>query len=179
MILIVEQVYIFLYAILGGAIVAFLYDILRIKRRAIKTGVFIVNLEDILYWIVAAVFLFITVYASNSGEMRGFIFLGNVIGVALYETLISGIIIASSVMIINTVKKILLFLWKILSYPIKLIYKIIAVPIMFIVKQIARLVKITFNKSKKMGGKAFGMTKKGIRRIPDLRKKLRKVQKNT
>ncbi len=49
MILIVEQVYIFLYAILAGAIAAFLYDILRIKRRAIKTGVIFVGLEDILY----------------------------------------------------------------------------------------------------------------------------------
>jgi spore cortex biosynthesis protein YabQ len=79
MISIVDQVYIFLYAILGGAIVAFLYDILRIKRRAIKTSIILVSLEDILYWLVAAVLLFLIVYKSNSGEMRGYIFIGNVI----------------------------------------------------------------------------------------------------
>lgn len=179
MIFIADQVYVFLYAILGGAVAAFLYDILRIKRRAFKTGVIIVNLEDILYWIVAAVFLFITVYYSNSGEMRGYIFIGNIIGVTLYEALLSGIIIASSVMIINTVKKILLFLWKIISYPLRLIYKIIILPLLFILRQIQKLVRLLFNKSKIIGGKAFVITGKGIRKIPNLRKKTRKVQKNT
>ncbi len=148
MILIVEQVYIFLYAILAGATAAFLYDILRIKRRAIKTGVIFVGLEDILYWLIIAVLLFITVYNSNSGQMRGFIFMGNVIGVILYESLLSNIIIKSSMMIINFIKKLFRFIWMVLSYPFKLLYKILSIPVIFIAGLIMKLFKFM--------GKGFG-----------------------
>jgi spore cortex biosynthesis protein YabQ len=179
---IVNQVYIFLYAILGGAIAALFYDILRIKRRAIKTNVIIVSLEDIFYWLVAAMFLFITVYKSNSGEMRGYIFIGNIIGVILYESLLSEIIIKSSVMIINFIKRILLFIYKVLSYPFKLIYKIFKTPICFIIKLVFKLAKIFLNKGKIVSHKASCFTKEKVKRIPSLRRKLskiRKVRKNT
>jgi len=189
MIFIVDQVYIFLYAILAGAVVAFFYDLLRIKRRTIKTNVILVGLEDILYWLVAAVFLFITVYKSNSGEMRGYIFIGNVIGVILYESLFSKIIIKYSVMVINTIKKIVIFICKILSYPFKLIFKILKVPIYFIVKQIIKLIKMFLNIVKGISGKASGFTKKRIYRnkriikikriATSLSKKIRKVRKST
>jgi len=179
MILIVEQVYIFLYAILGGAIAAFFYDILRIKRRAITTNVIIVGLEDILYWFVAAIFFFITVYRSNSGEMRGYIFIGNVIGVIIYESLFSKIIIDSSVMVINLIKRILLFIFKILSYPFKLIFKILKIPICFIFKLISKLAKMSLSKTKSISIKAGGFTKKRIKKITSLSKKMRKVRKST
>ncbi len=177
MIFIVDQVYTFLYAIIGGAVVAFLYDILRIKRRTLKTGVVIVSLEDILYWLVAAVLLFITVYNSNSGEMRGYIFIGNVIGVVLYEATLSKIIINSSVMVITLIKKILLFIFKIVCYPFKFIYKIFKVPICFIFRQISKIIKFFFNKVKIISGKASSYTKKEIKRIPRLSNKIRKIRK--
>ncbi len=140
--MIAEQVYIFLYAILAGAAAAFLYDILRIKRRAIKTGVIFVSLEDILYWLIAAVLLFVTVYYSNNGQMRGFIFIGNAIGVILYETLLSNIVIKSSITIINIVKIILRFIWKVISYPFKLLYKIISIPTLFIFGLIVKMLRL-------------------------------------
>ncbi|MHB8063133.1 MAG: spore cortex biosynthesis protein YabQ [Ruminiclostridium sp.] len=179
MIFIVNQVYIFLYAILGGIIVAFLYDVLRIKRRAIRTSVIIVSLEDILYWVVAAVFLFVTVYKSNSGEMRGYIFIGNVIGVILYESLFSKIIINSSVMVINLIKRIIVFICKILSYPFKLIFKILKVPISFIFKHIIKFAKISLKETKSISGKASGFTRRRIKRIASLSKKIRKARKST
>jgi len=177
MISIVGEVYIFLYAVVGGLIIAFLYDVLRIKRRAIKTGAIIVSLEDIIYWFVAAVFLFITVYKSNSGEMRGYIFIGNVIGVILYESLFSKIIIASSVMIINTIKKVLLFLWRILSYPFKLIFKVLAVPTSFIFKLVLKIINIFFKRAISISAKARGFTKERFRKIPSLGKRLINIRK--
>ncbi|QNU67440.1 spore cortex biosynthesis protein YabQ [Ruminiclostridium herbifermentans] len=141
MIHIVDQVYIFMYAIVGGAIVAFFYDFLRIKRRAIKTNAVIVSIEDIIYWLAVAVFLFITVYKSNSGEMRGYIFIGNIIGVLLYEALFSSIFIASSVMIINIIKRIVLFIFKVVSYPFIMLYKVVKV----ILKLLYKLLRIIFN----------------------------------
>lgn len=179
MIFIVDQVYTFLYAILAGAIVAFLYDVLRIKRRTIKTSVTIVGLEDILYWLTAAVFLFIIVFKSNSGEMRGYIFIGNVIGVILYESLFSKIIIDASQMVINIIYKTLVFVWTIVSYPFKFIFKILAVPICFIYRQIFKLAKISFKNGKRITVNAAILTQRGIRKIPNLGKKLKRNQKDT
>jgi|GEM_PF-490932 len=139
--MIAEQVYIFLYAIVAGLVTAFLYDIFRIKRRAIKTSVIILSLEDIVYWLLAAVILFITVYNSNNGQMRGYIFIGNVIGVIIYETLLSSIIIKSSIVIINMIKKIFKFIWKVISYPFKLLYKAISIPVIFIFNLIVKFLR--------------------------------------
>ncbi len=153
MIHIVDQVYIFMYAIVGGAIAAFFYDFLRIKRRAIKTNAIIVSIEDIIYWLAAAVFLFITVYKSNSGEIRGYIFIGNIIGVLLYESIFSGIFIASSVMIINIIKRIVLFIFKVVSYPFIMLYKVVKLILKllyklfgFIFKPLLIIVKIILKK---------------------------------
>lgn len=153
MIYIVDQVYIFMYAIVGGAIAAFFYDFLRIKRRAIKTNAIIVSIEDIIYWLAAAVFLFITVYKSNSGEIRGYIFIGNIIGVLLYESIFSSIFIASSVMIINIIKRIVLFIFKAVSYPFIMLYKVVKIilkllykMVRFIFKPLVILLKIIIKK---------------------------------
>ncbi len=182
-----EQVYIFFYAILAGALAAFIYDILRIKRRAIKTGVIIVSLEDILYWLVAAVLLFLTVYNSNSGEMRWYIFIGNIIGVALYESLLSRIIIASSVMIINLIKRFLLFTWKVICFPFKLAYKILSVPVLFLLRLLSRIFKffgrIIWGIFRKAGGRAAVRAKKvgggvkalGVKAGKYTRKKVKKI----
>jgi spore cortex biosynthesis protein YabQ len=141
MILIVEQVYVFLYAILCGAIAAFFYDILRIKRRTVKTNVLFVALEDILYWLLAAIFLFITVYKSNSGEMRGYIFMGNIIGVMLYEALLSKIIISFSVTFINVTKRVVKFIFRILSYPFIIVYKLFKPPVRLVAKLMSAISK--------------------------------------
>ena len=179
MIFIVDQVYTFMYAILGGALVAFLYDFLRIKRRTIKTSVTIVGLEDILYWLTAAVFLFIIVFKSNSGEMRGYIFIGNVIGVIFYESLFSKIIIDTSQRVINIIYKTLVFVWTIISYPFKLIFKMLAIPICFIFKQIFKLAKISFKNGKRITVNVAIISRRGMRKIPNLGKKLKRNQKNT
>ncbi|OPX43819.1 spore protein YabQ [Ruminiclostridium hungatei] len=188
MISIGEQVYIFLYAILAGAIAAFLYDLLRIKRRAVKTGVIFVGLEDILYWLTVAVFLFITVYNSNSGQMRGFIFIGNVIGVMLYESLLSNLIIKSSMMVIRLIIKIFKFIWMAVSYPFKLAYKIIAIPVAFIFRLIEKLFRFLGSclgkafkkadlkgKTRKLGGKVLTVK---VRTTAKARKRLQKIAEN-
>lgn len=178
MILIVEQVYIFLYAVLAGGILTFLYDILRIKRRTIKTSVIIVNIEDIIYWLLAAVIVFLTVYGSNDGQMRGFIFIGNILGVTLYLSLFSRIVIASSMMVINIIKKIILFIWKVITYPFKILFKIICAPVNFVVNCILKLGGRLSRGAVKVAYKAKGTAENRIGKAT-LWKKIRKVRKKT
>lgn len=176
---IANQVYIFLYAIAGGAIAAFLYDIIRIKRRAIRTGIIIVNLEDLLYWFTAAILMFLVVYNSNNGEIRGYFFIGNIIGVMLYLSLLSHLIIASSVAMINLIKRIFKFLWKVISYPFILLYKVVVIPVEFIFKLILRLVRFIIRPVGKAAKKAVCFTGAKIKGINLRQKILGKIRKKS
>ena len=176
MILIAEQVYVFLYAIIGGAIASFFYDIIRIKRRAVKTGVLLVGLEDVIYWFAAAVFLFVTVYISNSGEMRGYILIGNLIGVMLYESLLSKIVIDLSVRFINITKRVIVFIAKILSYPFRMIYRILKPLFLLIANIISGISKFVKETSGKANARVNCFAKK---KISNIKKKFGKVRKNT
>ncbi len=167
MTIVLGQIHIFLYAIAAGAFVAFLYDILRIKRRAIKTNVIIVSLEDILYWLITAIIIFLTVYNSNSGEIRGYIFIGNIAGVLIYLLLLSKIVISSSMAIINFFKKIFRFIFNVLMYPVKIIVKILSIPFGII----SRIVKKLTYKSKSAVKHQVNKIKVWSRILKSIRKK--------
>ena len=167
MTIVLGQIHVFLYAIAAGAIVAFLYDILRIKRRAIKTNVIIVSLEDMLYWLITAIIIFLTVYNSNSGEIRGYIFIGNIAGVLIYLLLLSKIVISSSMAIINFFKKIFRFIFIVLMYPVKIIVKILSIPFGII----SRIVKKLTNKSKSAVKHQINKIKVWSRILKSIRKK--------
>ena len=177
--LIVEQVYIFFYAVLAGGILAFLYDILRIKRRAIKTNVVILSLEDMIYWLLSAIIVFLTVYNSNDGQMRGFIFIGNILGVTLYLSLFSRLVIASSMMVINFIKKVLLFIWKIVTYPFRLIFRILSVPLRFMGRWFGKLGRLLFRISGKVAHGAIGAASNRIKKVKVWGRFIRKVRKKT
>ena len=84
-----SQVYIFICSIAGGMLIAFIYDLFRIKRKAVKTRSIFIHIEDFAYWIVVALVMFTCVYLSNDGQVRGYIFIGSTIGVVLYVLLFS------------------------------------------------------------------------------------------
>lgn len=98
-----NQAYVFLCTIVGGMAIALLYDVFRILRKAIKTGIAVTYVQDFLYWIIAAAIMFLTVYFSNDGQLRAYLFAGAVIGAILYALLLSKIIMKCSLFIINAV----------------------------------------------------------------------------
>lgn len=80
---------VFCGAAAAGIIMAFLYDLLRLKRRFIRTGTAMVHIEDIIYWICAAIILFLSSYILSSGETRGYFFIGTITGALTYAVLFS------------------------------------------------------------------------------------------
>lgn len=123
-----NQAYVFLCCVLGGMIIAFIYDVFRIRRKAIKTNNLIVYFEDFVYWILVALVLFAVVYISNDGELRGYLIIGDFIGIILYSLLLSRIIMTVFLFIINLVYKILRTVCIILLFPLKVFLKILKVP---------------------------------------------------
>ena len=71
-------------AVLLGAALMLLYDVIRICRRILPRGIILVSIEDVIYWIVFGVAVFILLYRENDGAVRGFIVGGIAVGLFLY-----------------------------------------------------------------------------------------------
>lgn len=65
-----KEISVFLQAILAGNMVCLVYCVLRVFRRIVRHNLFFISLEDILFWVGAAIFLFVQLNRSNQGEIR-------------------------------------------------------------------------------------------------------------
>lgn len=75
----------FLAAVLLGVAAALLYDLLRVWRRFRKQSLFLVSLQDFLYWFVLGLAGFSLIYRYNAGTLRFFAFFGIFLGACLYR----------------------------------------------------------------------------------------------
>lgn len=143
-----SQATIFLCTVIGGAAIALVYDLFRILRKAVRTGSLFIYVEDLLYWLIVSIIMLLTIYYSNDGELRAFMFIGACIGVTLYALLLSRIVMASS-----------LFIIRIVSYPFILIIKVLKAPICKIVQLIADCIRMTSVSVKKAASEARASAK--------------------
>lgn len=97
----------FLYVVSGMAISIF-FDIFRVLRKSIKTSNIITYIEDTIFWIIVGLFLIWEIFTISYGELRGYIFIGLILGIILYFITISKFFIKINVKILNLLKKILL-----------------------------------------------------------------------
>jgi spore cortex biosynthesis protein YabQ len=153
----IQEVYVFLSAAGSGAIAGFVYDLFRLKRKALKTKAFIVGIEDIAFWIFTALLLFITAYFSNEGEVRPYFFLAAILGMYIYYWLFSRWVI-----------KTLTFLIKVVIWPFALIIQAMKPPI--------KQVSVFCSKKMEQTGKKLNLQKKVIsRRLKSIRNIINKV----
>ena len=131
------QIHLFLIFIINGLIIGLLFDFFRILRKAIKTSDFITYIEDALFWILTGFLILYSIFTFNNGEIRLFMFFAIIIGILLYITMISKLIIKTNLIIIDFFKKIFSIILSIIKIPFnflnKLIRKIFFKPISFII----------------------------------------------
>jgi spore cortex biosynthesis protein YabQ len=120
-------------------VIAFVYDVFRIRRKAVKTIGLLVYIEDLIFWIIAALVMFAVVYFSNEGEVRGYIFLGTLLGVVLYALLLSKIVINSSIFVLKVIYRVLRVIWLVLSRPFIILFRIFRVPARLVYRVFAKL----------------------------------------
>ena len=104
------QAWLFLFTVITGFVIGFVYDIFRILRKTIPHNHFMVQLEDILYWICVSLLMFYFMLHRNYGEIRLFSIAGAALGGVLYFLTLSLIIMKTSVAVIEFIKRILTFL---------------------------------------------------------------------
>lgn len=122
-----SQGYLFLIFILVGIIIGLLFDFFRILRRTFKTSDFITYIQDILFWILSGIILIYAIFIFNNGELRAYIFLSIFIGIITYMLTISKYFIKFNVMILSGIKKVIIAIFKIIIYPIKMILKLLKI----------------------------------------------------
>lgn len=163
-----NQAYIFLCSIVGGLVVGFIFDVFRICRKVIKTTNFITYLEDILFWIIVAIIIFVFAFITNDGELRWYAFLGVLLGTIFYNLLFSAYVITVSVTVINFIKKIILLVIRILLFPFAVLYKIFRRPILVTIE----LIKKCFRNSTKIFNRSIERILLPFKRIKRMLKKI-------
>lgn len=149
-------------------LIAFIFDLFRIKRKTVKTNTVSVFIEDFLYWIISALVMFAMVYLTNDGELRGYIFTGTAIGAVLYMLVLSRLIIKASLKIIGITCMVFKALWNIFSYPFKFLIKLLSIPIIMLFNFLIRVLK----KGKRIARSNFSKIKMGKRIFNNARKKI-------
>ena len=142
-----NQAYLFLVFSLTGVIIGVLFDFFRILRRTIKTSNFITYIEDIIFWILTGLLILYNIWYFNNGEIRIFLFLGIILGVLIYMSTLSSLVI------------------KLFSEILKMILKILKIPlktIVIILKKITTAITKIFTKyTKKIANKEGNFEKNG------------------
>lgn len=109
---ILRELLLFRDALLLGAAAMVVYDAIRIFRRIVPHGTFWISFEDVLYWIVLGIAVFLLLYYQNNGRMRAYIFGGIVLGAVIFHQLLGKFIIRGVSKLIPKLKKRLKKLWK-------------------------------------------------------------------
>ena len=83
-----EEMMVFLIAVVSGAIVRLVYQCIRCFRRIVVHDLAAVSVEDMIFWLGSAVYMFVQIYHTSDGSIRWYFILGLVFGTFFCEALI-------------------------------------------------------------------------------------------
>ena len=124
-----DQAMLFLFVVFSGALIGAVYDCLRICRKMIPHKLFLIQIEDALYWLATAFFVFFMLLGQNHGEIRFFVIVGVFLGMLLYFLTVSPIINKISDKIFFFLHKIITLFITILLTPFRLVYILLKKPV--------------------------------------------------
>jgi len=119
----IHEVYVFISAMVSGLTAGFLYDLIRLKRKALKTKTAMAAFEDIAFWIITSVLVFVTAYVSNQGEIRMYFILAVLTGVVFYYAFMSRWVVLILTFILKITFKPFILLFKLLTPLFKLMFR--------------------------------------------------------
>lgn len=98
---ILKELQFFGLAVLRGAVILILYDVIRIIRRVVPHGIYIIALEDVLYWAGTALLIFQLLYRENDGAVRGYALFAVAVGMLLYHQSLSNWLVENIAAVLN------------------------------------------------------------------------------
>lgn len=123
-----------------------IFDVYRVLSSQLRVPRWMIPLLDIVYWILSTLLVFRGLYASNSGQVRIYVFIGLLAGGWLYYRLFSAIMVRIVLFCINLVKQFIrlsirTFQWTVIK-PIVLLYRLVVVIFGFLIAVAVFLYKI-------------------------------------
>lgn len=113
---IAKEVMFLFHSFLLGAVITFVYDGFLILRKLFKHTIFLISLEDLIFWIACALSVFYVLYEENNGMLRWFAVAGAAVGMIIYKKTLSPLIIF-------TVTKLLSFVFNLTGKIVRMIIK--------------------------------------------------------
>lgn len=77
------EIYIFLISVVTGMTVRLTYRCISSFRQIIKHSFVVIEVEDLLYWIGTAIYVFVQIYHTSNGVIRWYSILGLVLGAVI------------------------------------------------------------------------------------------------
>ena len=115
------QFSIILYALLAGILTGLMFDLYRIIRGS-KVPKFIIAIEDILFWILAAMVVFAFLLYTNYAFLGVYVYAFMLISLGLYMKFVSNKCIRFELEVVNGVGKAFRVIFKNIIYPFKIIF---------------------------------------------------------
>lgn len=102
--MLVEQVYVFWWSIITGAVLGILFDFFRAFRFKGIRDIW-VYIQDIIFWLITAVIIVVSAFFINEGELRGYMLMGYLLGAGFYFLLFSKFILSALKFVFESVRK--------------------------------------------------------------------------
>ena len=78
-----EEFMVFLAAVLSGGIIRLVYRCISCFRQIVRHNLTVIGIEDLIFWIGTAVYVFVQIYHTTSGSIRWHFVLGVVFGAVI------------------------------------------------------------------------------------------------
>lgn len=108
-----------------GILTGFIFDFFRALRKTIKTNNVITYIQDILFFIIIGAMFLRSILIFSSGELRFYIFIAAFLGIAIYVLTIGNLCVIMFKVILDVLKKIIIYFIRILKIPTKILKKVV------------------------------------------------------
>ncbi|MGH4118963.1 spore cortex biosynthesis protein YabQ [Clostridium sp.] len=121
----IGQVKLIIFGLLAGIITGVCFDIYRLIRGFENTNKAMTIIQDLLFWILNSIVVFMFLMYTNKGYINFYVYLCLIIGVYLYLKCLSTVFIKVQINLIVFYGKVFRVGWNIILYPVNLlIYKL-------------------------------------------------------
>lgn len=76
------ELIIFLVSVVTGIMLRLIYRSIGIFRQLVEHSLIFIGVEDLIFWVGAALYVFVQIYHTSDGSIRWYFVLGVVLGVA-------------------------------------------------------------------------------------------------
>lgn len=136
---IVQEIVFFLHSILMGLIITFAYDWILVLRKLFTHGMFLMSVEDFIYWFICGISVFYMLYRENNGVLRWFAVMGAALGMLFYKGIVKNSFVSIMSTCIHKIMWFVLCVIQVVLKPVKCLFSGIRRCVRFLVRKLKKV----------------------------------------